>query len=164
MRRALVALGAVFALSGALMCWPLARAWFTHERGQARILELYRLPGPSDAVALRAVWELQTGPGRWLIGDAQSDLLFRPGPDPEAAPEEAAAVAARLLPDREGRQRSVPAFWRANDPAGTAFIIDITNAHWWQRYLGGVALCWAGLLLMRLAWPNRRQRQQEYMP
>lgn len=158
MRRILIAIGILVALSGALVCWPLVRTLLTHERGHARILEIYQEPRPDGDVALRAVWEVEVAPGRWLIGDAQRNQFFRGMDDPEMSPSEAATVSARVLPDRQGTQTLVKAFWRANDPERSAFIIDVTETHPWRRYIAGLAACAAGLILARIAWASGRWR------
>ena len=82
MRRVLIALGLLLAFLGLLLCWPLGRTLLTHERGQARVLEIYRTPLPNGLVGLRAVWEIEVAPGRWLIGDAQRNQFFRQMDDP----------------------------------------------------------------------------------
>lgn len=158
MRRVLIAIGVLSALCGALMCWPLLRVLLTHERGHARVLEIYRQPQADGDVALRAVWEVEVAPGRWLIGDEQRNQFFRGMADPSVPRDEADAVSARILPDRQGTQTLVKAFWRANDPAATAFIIDVSETHPWSRYIAGLAACAAGLVLARLAWGSGRWR------
>jgi hypothetical protein len=155
-RRIIIALGIFVALSGALVCWPLVRVLLTHERGHARILETFQQPGRNGAVALRAIWEVEVTPGRWLIGDAQRNQFFRAISDPEMSPEEAGSVAARVLPDRQGHQTLVKAFWRANDPDGSAFIIDVSETHPWRRYIAGLVACAVGLIMARIAWGSGR--------
>ena len=139
------------------MCWPLTRIFLTHERGHARVLEIYRQP-QVDGFALRAVWEMQTGDGNWLIGDTQRSQFFRAMDDPRVDAREADEVESRVLPDHQGRQTLVKAFWKANDPAGTAFIIDVSETHPWRRYITGLALFGIGLITVRLAWSAGRWR------
>ena len=158
MRRALIALGLILALVGLLVCWPLARALLTHEQGHAKVLDLYRTPQADGQVSLRAVWEVEVGPRRWLLGDRQRNQFFRLMDDPVLSPDEADAVAARVLPDREGRQNLVKAFWKANDPDGTAFILDVSERHPWWRYIVGLTACAAGLITARLAWSAKPRR------
>lgn len=158
MRRVLIAVGLLVALIGMLLCWPLSRAFLSYERGHARILDVYRLPQPDGQVSLRAVWEVEVAPGRWLLGDLQRNQFFRPMDDPVLPESEVAAVTARVLPDHLGRQTLVRAFWSANDPEGTAFIIDVSESHPWRRYILGLAACGAGLITARLAWASRRWR------
>jgi len=157
-RRVLILCGILMALTGMLVCWPLAQVFLTHEAGHARILEIYRDAQADGRIRLRAVWELRTGDGQWLIGDAQSSRFFRRIDDPVVEVEEAADVIGRLMPDRHGVAHGVKAFWKANDPAGTAFIIDITQTHPWRRYIAGLAACGLGLIIARLAWANGRWR------
>lgn len=158
MRRVLIALGLLLALLGLLLCWPLSRTLLTHERGQARVLEIYRTPRPDGQVGLRAVWEVEVSPGRWLLGDSQRNQFFRPMGDPVLSAADAEVVASRVLPDRQGRQSLVKAFWKANDPDGTAFIIDVSETHPWRRYILGLAACGLGLVIARLAWASSRRR------
>lgn len=158
MRRILIAIGILVALSGALVCWPLVRILITHERGHARILELYQQPLADGDVALRAIWEVEVSPGRWLIGDAQRNQFFRAMNDPEVGRTEADAVSTRVLPDRQGTQTLVKAFWKANDPATSAFIIDVSETHPWRRYITGLAACAVGLIMARIAWGSGRWR------
>lgn len=156
--RVVFALGLLLALIGLLLCWPLTRTLLTHERGQARILELYRTPQADGRIALRAIWEVEVSPGRWLLGDQQRNQFFRPIDDPVLAPDEVETVATRVLPDRNGRQNSVKAFWRKNDPDATAFIIDVSETHPWRRYILGLAACGLGLITARIAWATSRRR------
>ena len=158
MRRVLIALGLLVALIGLLLCWPLGRTFLTHERGQARVLELYSTPLSDGLVSLRAVWEIEVSAGRWLLGDAQHNQFFRRMDDPVMSVAEAAAVAVRVLPDRQGRLTPVKAFWKSNDPDGTAFIIDVSETHPWRRYIFGLATCGLGLITARLAWGSGRSR------
>ena len=158
MRRILIAIGIIVALSGGLVCWPLARILITHERGHARILEIYQQPRDDGEVALRAVWEVEVAPGRWLIGDAQRNQFFHGIVDPEMSREDAEAVANRVLPDRQGTQTLVKAFWKANDPDRSAFIIDVSETHPWRRYITGLAACAVGLIVARIAWGSGRWR------
>ncbi len=157
MRRVLIALGLLLAFLGLLLCWPLGRTLLTHERGQARVLEIYRTPLPNGLVGLRAVWEIEVAPGRWLIGDAQRNQFFRQMDDPTLSAEAADSVASRVLPDRQGRQNLVKAFWKVNDPDGTSFIIDVSDTHPWRRYILGLAACGLGLITARLAWGSARR-------
>lgn len=157
MARILVALGLLTALVGVLVCWPLGRLLLTHQHSHARILALYRDPVGSGAQRLRTVWEVETSPGQWLLGDAQTDQFFRPIPDPVLDPAEADSVEVRLMPDSQNRQKLPLVFWKANDPAGSAFIIDVGRTHWWRRYVGGLAACAAGLITARLAWAFARR-------
>ncbi len=157
MRRILVAIGVIMVLCGALMCWPLTRIFLTHEWGHARVLEIYRQPHGDD-VTVRAVWEMQTGTGAWLIGDTQRSQFFRTMGDPQTSVREADEIESRVLPDNQGHQTFVKAFWKANDPAGTAFIIDVSETHPWIRYITGLALCALGLITARLAWASGRWR------
>lgn len=159
MRRILIAIGIITALSGALVCWPLLRVLLTHERGHARVLDVYRQPQPDGDVALRAVWEVEVAPGRWLISDAQRNQFFRGMDDPVMDAEEADTVSRRVLPDRQGTQSLVKAFWKANDPQATAFIIDVSETHPWRRYITGLAACAVGLIVARLAWAARRRQE-----
>lgn len=158
MRRVLIALGLLTALIGLLLCWPLSRAFLTYERGHARVLDIYRIPQPEGDVSLRAVWEVEVTPGRWILGDLQRNQFFRPMDDPVLSEAEVESVTARVLPDHQGRQTLVRAFWSANDPDGTAFIIDVSASHPWRRYILGLAACGAGLITARLAWASRRWR------
>lgn len=159
MRRILIAIGIITALSGALVCWPLLRVLLTHERGHARVLDVYRQPQPDGDVALRAVWEVEVAPGRWLISDAQRNQFFRGMDDPVMDADEADTVSRRVLPDRQGTQSLVKAFWKANDPQATAFIIDVSETHPWRRYITGLAACAVGLIVARLAWAARRRQE-----
>ena len=156
MRRVLIALGLLTALIGLTLCWPLSRTFLTHERGYAKVLEIYRIPLPDNQVGLRAVWEVEVSPGRWLLGDVQRNQFFRPMDDPEVPESEADAASARVMPDRQGRQTLVKAFWKKNDPEATAFIIDVSDSHPWRRYILGLAACGLGLITARLAWASRR--------
>ena len=158
MRRVLIALGLLTAAIGLLLCWPLSRAFLTYERGHARVLDIYRTPQNDGQVSLRAVWEVEVAPGRWLIGDTQRNQFFRPMDDPVLPEGDAEAVTTRVLPDRQGRQTLVRAFWTANDPDGTAFIIDVSESHPWRRYILGLAACGVGLITARLAWASQRWR------
>jgi hypothetical protein len=157
-RRVLIAAGLLVACVGLLLCWPLSRAFLTYERGHARVLDVYRLPQAEGQVSLRAIWEVEVSPGRWVLGDVQRNQYFRPMDDPVLAEDEVAAATARVLPDHLGRQTLVRAFWSANDPDGTAFIIDVSESHPWRRYILGLAACGAGLVVARLAWASRRWR------
>jgi hypothetical protein len=157
-RRLLIALGLLAALTGALMCWPLLHMLATHEHGGARILEVLSVPRPDGRTGLRVLWEVEATPGNWLLGDAQSDRFFKRVEDPAMSRADFEEVASRLRPDRQGSYRVVKAFWTANDPAGTAFIIDVSRTHPWRRYIAGVALCGLGLIAARLAWAYGRWR------
>ncbi len=158
MRRVLIAIGLLSALIGLLLCWPLSRALLTYERGHARVLDIYRTPRPEGQVSLRALWEVEVSPGRWILGDMQRNQFFRPMDDPVLPDTEVESVTARVLPDHQGRQNLVRAFWTANDPEGTAFIIDVSASHPWRRYILGLAACGFGLITARLAWASRRWR------
>lgn len=156
MRRILVAIGVLIALTGALVLWPLGRLMLTHEHGQARALAVFRDRSDDGDETLRVVWEAQVAPGHWLIADRQSDQFFRPTGDPVLGRADAEATASRILPDAQGRQPAMPVFWKANDPAGSAFIIDVSSNHWLRRYIAGAAILVGGMLLARLAWGLRR--------
>jgi hypothetical protein len=155
--RILVALGLLTTLVGVLVCWPLGRLLMTHEHGHARVLAIYRDQLGSGALRLRTVFEVETSPGQWVLGDAQTDQFFRPIGDPALDGAESDEVEARLLPDAQNRQMLPLVFWKANDPAATAFIIDVSRTHWWRRYVGGLAACAVGLITARLAWAFARR-------
>jgi len=158
MRRVLIALGLLLALVGMLLCWPLTRTLLTYERGHARVLEIFRTPQADGRIALRTVWEVEVSPGRWLLGDAQRNQFFRSMDDPVLAADEVEAVTSRVLPDHLGRQQTVKAFWKKNDPDATAFIIDVSETHPWRRYILGLAACGVGLITARLAFATRPRR------
>ncbi len=161
MRRIVIAVALLVAVISGLACWPLARALLTYQRGHAGIVQIYRIPA-DGGVAVRAVWEVEVAPGRWLLADEQRDHLFRPLGDPVLPADEAESLSARLMPDRTGRRQGAHAFWKANDPEGTAFIIDVTQTHPWRRYILGLIACGAGLITARIAWAGRAR--PEHLP
>jgi hypothetical protein len=156
-RRLLIAVGLLVSLVGILVCWPLARLLLTHEHGRAQVRAVYRDRLANGDERLRAVWEVETSPGRYALCDAQSNQFFHPIPDPVVRPGVADAIETRLLPDAKGRQLRPLVFWRANDPAGSAFIIDVSETHWWRRYVAGLSAIAIGLVTARLAWAYARR-------
>jgi hypothetical protein len=151
MRRVLIALGLAMALVGGMACWPLLRVKATHDSGWATVLAVLQVPD-GDAVRLRVIYDLPVGGGRRLLADRQADLRFRLREDPRADAEEAEAAGQRLQADQLGRLQRVRAFWQANDPAATAFILDVTDTHPWRGYLAWLAVCVGGLIIARLAY------------
>jgi len=150
----LVVLAVVLAIviTGALFAWPQVRGYWLYQRTTARILDVlpetlpdgrvrlaiayeYELPRKADA----AVREVSLG---WQIGDA----FFRPMPDPVIEEARVDQVIRQLLDADSAARQSRIVFFAANDPVGTAFILDETAPTPTNRLQLGAVLIGLGVL------------------
>ena len=146
------------AITGGLLAWPQVRGWWLYQRAPARIIDVLPTVLADRSVRLSILYEFELPrlPGQrerhfqmgWQVGDP----YFRPMPDPVV---EAGRVdqAVRVLldsdlPDR--RWRTV--FFAANDPVGTAFILDETAAVPANRLQIGVVLIGIALVFGLYRW------------
>lgn len=84
----------------------------------------------------------------WQIGDA----FFRPMEDPIVEAARADQIIRNLLDADASARRQRVVFFVANDPVGTAFILDETAAAPTNRLQLGAVLIGIGLLGGLYAW------------
>ena len=148
----------ILVITGALLAWPQMRGWWLYQRAPARIIEVLPTVQADGSVRLSILYEfeLPRPPGQrerhfqmgWQVGDA----YFRPMPDPVVEAGRVDQTVRGLLdadlPDR--RWRTV--FFAANDPVGTAFILDETAAVPANRLQIGVVLIGIALVFGLYRW------------
>ncbi len=157
-RMAVLIVVLVVMATGALLAWPQVRGYWLYQQAQARILDVLPTTLPDGRVQLAIAYEFdlprvagkrerQVALG-WQVGDA----FFRPMPDPVVEAARADQVVRDLLDADSQRRRSRTVFFVANDPAGTAFILDETAAAPTHRLQLGAVLIGIGLLGGLYAW------------
>ena len=139
-------------LTGGSLVWPWAVGYVTHERSPGRILDVIPEPLGNGRVRLRIAYEFPIGPvagGRGaLLGWGVADAYFRPLGHPEVSAVRAEGVIRDLMDTDRGQVRVRTVFYRAEDPAGTAVILDETAERPTRRIpiglvLLGVAAVWS---------------------
>jgi hypothetical protein len=148
------------ALTGGLLVVPLARVLATHDRTAGRVFGVFPQPTADGDTRLLVRYTFAANGIEWLC-EQQADRFFRPIGDPTVDPPAAADLLAQLAAtEQAGNGQGSAGVWvyyRPNDPGGSAFILDMTNANPYRRYLLGCAILGAGAILGVLAW-NRRSR------
>ena len=148
----------ILMLTGMLLAWPQVRGWWLYQRAPARIIDVLPAALADGSVRLSILYEyeLQRQPGQrerhfqmgWQVGDA----YFRPMPDPVVEAGRVDQLVRGLLdadkPDRLWRT----VFFAANDPVGTAFILDETAAVPANRLQIGVVLISIALVFGIYRW------------
>ena len=157
-RLVIIALVLAIVVTGALFAWPQVRGYWLYQRTTARILDVLPETLADGRVRLSVAYEydLPRDPNQkarqvslgWQIGDS----FFRPMEDPIVEAARADLVIRKLLDaDASTRQQRV-VFFVANDPVGTAFILDETAATPTNRLQLGAVLIGIGLLGGLYAW------------
>ena len=157
-RLMIVVLMLIIIITGALFAWPQVRGYWLFQRTTARILDVIPETQPDGRVRLSIAYEydLPRDPKQpqrvqslgWQIGDS----YFRHMEDPLI---DAARVdqITRLLLDADAPNRQLrTVFFVANDPVGTAFILDETAAVPAKRLQLGSVLIGIGILGGFYAW------------
>ena len=139
-------------LAGGALVWPWAVGYLTHERSPGRILDVIPEPLANGRVRLRIAYEFPVGAGvdgsRYLLGWGVADAYFRHLGHPDVAAVRAEGVIRDLMDTDRGQVRVRTVFYRAEDPAGTAVILDETAERPTRRIpiglvLLGVAVVWS---------------------
>lgn len=156
MRRLLgLAVALLLVLVGGLMALPAARTLATHQRADGVLLAAYAMPaeGGQARVALLYRFPSSERAGAELLQLAcrQADQNFRPIPDPLLPRAEAERVVRGLLDGERGRL----VYFRADDPAGSAFVLEEARGRPGRRALTGLALVAVGMLW----WVAMRRRR-----
>lgn len=145
-------------VTGALFAWPQVRGYWLYQRTTARILDVLPETLADGRVRLSVAYEFELPrdpkqPGRYIsLGWQIGDSFFRPMEDPIVEATRSDLIIRKLLDaDASGRLfRTV--FFTANDPVGTAFILDETAAVPTNRLQLGAVLIGIGLLGGLYAW------------
>jgi hypothetical protein len=137
---------------GALFTWPAVRVLTSHERVAGEILDVYAHPLDEGRALISVLYRFPLPPGadqarRWQMAWNQANQQWRIMPDPVIPAERAEAVIQDLLAG--DRRRTV--WFQANDPEGTAFILDEATGRPGRRVQTGLALFAVGLLWWLLA-------------
>ena len=159
----LLVIAAVCALlvTGGLLAWPQLRGWIFLQRTPARILDVVTTPVGEGKVAIAVAYEylLPRRPGvrarEFQIGWQIGDPFFRPIPDPVIEAGRSEAVVRSLLDADQPEPRMRTVFFAANDPVGTAFILDETALVATHRVQIGAILVGIGILLGFYTWRRR---------
>jgi len=157
-RLMVIALVLAIVVTGALFAWPQVRGYWLYQRTTARILDVLPQTLDDGRVRLSVAYEYELPrdpkyPGRqvslgWQVGDS----FFRPMEDPVVDAARADQVIRKLL-DADALSRQLrTVFFVANDPVGTAFILDETAAAPTNRLQLGAVLIGIGLLGGIYAW------------
>jgi hypothetical protein len=145
MDRLLRLVGLVLAVVGVLACVPFVRAVSELERAPAQILEVVLTPVGEDhrRVSVAFLFPVKGDARLEQLAWGQGDGFFRLDEDPvlPAAEAEALREAIAVRPYAQ-------AWYRANDPGGTAFILAVDQERPWRRYLIGGLAAAAGLFLL----------------
>lgn len=159
MPRLLVVAGIVaLVVTGALLAWPQARGWWLYQRSTARILDVLTEPAPGGLVRLAVLYEYElprvqgAGERTWQLSWRLGDAFFRPMPDPLVESGRVDQVVRSLLDAERPDRRLRTVFFTANDPVGSAFILDETAAAPSNRLQIGVVLVGIGLIAGLYAW------------
>ncbi len=157
-RLMIVLLMVIIIITGGLFAWPQVRGYWLFQRTTARILDVIPETQADGRVRLSIAYEYELPrdpkqPQRvvslgWQIGDS----YFRHMEDPLIDAARVDQITRRLLDaDAPSRQlRTV--FFVANDPVGTAFILDETAAVPAKRLQLGSVLIGIGILGGLYAW------------
>ena len=157
-RVAIIALVLITIITGGLFAWPQVRGYWQFERTTARILDVIPETLADGRVRLSIAYEYdlprdpqksqrQTSLG-WQIGDA----YFRPMEDPLIESARLDPLTRLLLDADAPARRLRTVFFKANDPVGTAFILDESAAAPANRLQFGSVLIGIGLLGGFYAW------------
>lgn len=159
MPRLIVALVTVaLVITGGLLAWPQVRGWWLYQRTTARILDVLPTTRSDGNIDLAIVYEyelptpVKPGERSWVLGWRIGDAYFRTIPDPVVEPERIEQVTRELLDADEPNRHLRQVFFSANDPEGTAFILDETAAVPANRLQIGTVLMAIGLLAGFYAW------------
>jgi hypothetical protein len=130
---------------GALSCVPFVRAAVELERTPALIVDTVVTPVGEDLARVSVVYLFAVrGSGRAeQVGWGQGDAFFRQTEDPVIPLARAEALREQLA-----ERQAVQAWYRANDPAGSAFILAVDQERPWRRYVIGGLAAVAGLFLL----------------
>lgn len=115
---------------------------FTCQRAPGLLLEVFVAPLDDGQARLSVVYDFTEGNVTWM-GGAQDSGWMVAGSDPVLPVAEAEARAEAM---REHRPRVYPVLYRANDPAGTAFI-SLNHGPAWLGLQGGMCCVLLALIL-----------------
>lgn len=150
-----LAVAAILLAVGLLMALPAGRTLITHQRAAADLLAAYAVPEGREQARVLVVYRFASGErdGAELLQLAcrQADQNFRPIPDPLLPRAEAEQVVRALLDGERARW----VYFRAEDPEGTAFVLEEARGRPGRRALTGMALAAVGLLW----WLAMRRRR-----
>lgn len=132
--------------TGALMAWPAVRTWITRTHTPGEVLNATAVPAGEGRAQVAVLYRFTVGErdGAVLqqLAYRQADQNYRPIPDPVLPAAEAEAVVQGILAG--DRWRTV--WFLANDPEGSAFILEEAGGRPGRRALTGAALVVVGLL------------------
>jgi hypothetical protein len=147
MDRLLRLVGLALAGIGILACVPFVRAVAEMERATAQILEVVLTPVGEDhrRISVAFLFPVKGDARVEQLAWGQGDGFFRPGEEPVLPAAEAEALREAITAHPYAQ-----VWYRANDPAGTAFILAVDQERPWRRYvLGGLAASVGLFLLLR---------------
>jgi len=126
----------------------------THRRTLGEIREIFVTPLPHGQAKLSIVYDFTDGDTTWMAW-SQDDGWMRPGPDPIAAMADitARSESLRNLALRGDHHHVYPVMYRANDPAGTAFISLDRGPLWVGLQLGVVFVMLSLILSLPIPLP-----------
>lgn len=133
---------------GVLFTWPALRVLSSHERVRGEILDAYAYALPQgDGLVISVLYRFPLPPSedqarRWQLAWNQANQQWRIMPDPVVSADRAETVVQTLL----AGDRSRTVWFLANDPEGTAFILDEATGRPGRRVQTGLALFAVGLL------------------
>jgi hypothetical protein len=147
---------AILILIGAVLAWPAARTFLTHDRIPGEILDAFAKP-VADGVRISVLYRFplpgtEADPQRWQLAWTQAGQQWMPAPDPVVSAERVDRALGSLLDG--DRRRTV--WFRPEDPQGTAFILGEADGRPGRRAQTGFALlliglCWAFFARRRYA-------------
>lgn len=153
-----IAIG-VLLVVGATLVWHPVMGFWSHQRSEGRILDVIPVPQSDGLVRLRIAFEFplrgERGQRLLQMGWGVADPRFQPLGDPLVHEERAEGVIRGLMDTDEGRVRSRTVFYRAEDPAGSAFILDETSERGNRRFPVGLVLLAAAVVWSLSLWRHR---------
>ncbi len=146
-------------VTGGSLVWPSAAGFLAYERSLGRILDVIPESLPEGRVRLRICFEFPVsvagGGRRNQLGWGVADAYFRLLGDPVVASSRAEGVIRELMDTDQGRLRPRTVFYRAEDPAGTAFILDETAERPTRRIPVGLVLLGVAAVWSLSLWRRR---------
>lgn len=146
-------------LTGGSLVWPPAMALLQLQRAPGRILEVLPEPLPDGRTRLRIAFEFPLPPANGVrpvqLGWGVADSYFRPIGDPVVQSARAEGVMRDLMDTDEAQVRTRMVFYRAEDPAGTAVILDETAERPSRRIPVGLVLLAVAAVWSLSLWRRR---------